>query len=74
MKIYLVEHDESCDWDYFSAFVIAANSRTEARLLAKSSAAEEGRNVWDTATVSTHGHYTGRRKTPHIILSSFHEG
>lgn len=73
MKIFIIEHDEFC-YDSYGGHVIVANKVKEVREIAKNKAADEGQEVWNTATVVICGEYTGDRKEPFILLSSFRAG
>jgi hypothetical protein len=71
MFIYSIEIDY-CGYDTYSGHIIVAKNEDEVRLLAKSSAADEGSLVWETAKITTEGNYTGENNSPFILLSSFH--
>lgn len=73
MKIFLIGHE---DWgsDCYSDFVIVANDENEVREMAKRMAADEGKEPWKTANITTEGEYIGDKKEPFCLLSSFHAG
>lgn len=73
MKIYLIGHDD-WTWDCYSDMVIVANNKEEVIKLAKDLSADEGEDVWETATITKQGKYTGEKQEPFILLSSFHAG
>lgn len=73
MKIYKVEHDKF-EYDSFMGHVIVANSKEEARQIAKIKHADEGTRAWDNAEIEECGEYTGEKTDPFILLSDFHAG
>ena len=73
MKIFLIEHDEF-NYDAYLGHVIVANDETEVRKLAKEGSADEGKEVWDKATVTIEGEYTGTKTEPFKMLCDFRAG
>lgn len=73
MNIFSIKHDQG-GYDCYSSHIIVANNEKEVRNLAKEEAADEGIDVWDTATVKVEGNYTGNKTEPFIMLSDFHAG
>lgn len=73
MKIFTIAHSEG-GYDTFDAFVIVANTKREVREKAKLCAADEGTLVWETAKITTEGIYTGKEKSPFVLLGSFNAG
>lgn len=73
MKIYLIEHKKT-DFDCYMGHVIVANNETEVRELAKKGYADEGEDVWNKATVTEEGNYSGKIKKPFKLLSDFNAG
>lgn len=76
MKIYLIKNEGHTrkSWDENAGHVIAANTEEEVRDIAKIAARGEGPEVWDAATVTMVGEYTGTKVEPFIILTDFHAG
>ena len=73
MKIFLITHDK-WGYDCYSGHVIVANNENEVRELAKKGSADEGNDIWDIATVTIEGDYTGNKTEPFKLLSDFHAG
>ncbi len=73
MKIFNIGHDEG-GWDTYDSFVIVANNEEEVRTIAGNAAADEGKNVWHFADVTTEGDYTGGKLEPFVLLGSFNAG
>lgn len=73
MKIFFITHNK---WDYncYLGHVIVANNETEVRELSKKNSASEGIDIWDNATVTVIGEYTGNETKPFILLSDFRAG
>ena len=69
MNIYELSRDTE-DWDCFIAHVVVAHSRREAKELADSGR-EPCSPSWGSAKITKVGIYTGRRKTPFVVLSDF---
>jgi len=63
MNIYTIEH-ENFEYDSYMGHVIVANSEIEVREIAKKEAADEGKEVWETAKVEECGKYTCHRTEP----------
>lgn len=73
MKIFSIKHNKM-GYDYFSGHIIVANDEIEVRQIAKKCSADEGIGAWDAAAVTIEGEYTGEKKEPFMLLSSFHAG
>jgi len=73
MKIFTISHNK-IDPDSYQGHVAVADSESQVRLLAKSVAADEGKDVWDGAEVTCCGEYTCHRKEPFILMSDFRNG
>lgn len=79
MKIYLIDRFAKDDGNYFSthdqsiAHVIVADSKKQVRQIAKAQSGDEDKKVWDNATISDLGIYTGRKKTPFLVVTDYHE-
>ena len=71
MKIYLIKCYTPVFFDDYTAHVIAANSKKEARELAKKMAIDKTEKAWDTAKIKIIGKYIGKEKTPFVIFSSY---
>ena len=71
MFIYLIDI-EDFGYDCYSGHVVVANNEDEVILLAKESAGDEGTNIWEIATITNEGVYSGTNKMPFILLSSYH--
>jgi hypothetical protein len=73
MKIYLIRHTEF-DYDAYMAHVIVANNENEVIELAKKGSADEGKDIWDKATITEEGDYSGTKTEPFKLLSDFRAG
>lgn len=73
MNIFSIKHDQG-GYDRYRGHIIVANNEEEVRNLAKEEAAEEGVDIWDTATIKVEGNYTGNKTEPFIVLSDFLAG
>ena len=73
MNIYLIENTISY-YDSYDSHVIIANNNDEVRMFAKKYAAGEGEKNWEKANIKKIGHYTGEKKKPFVLLSSFNAG
>ena len=58
-------------YDTYDAHIIACDDSEEAIRLARVKAADYGMGVWSLAKIEMLGEYTGKKKKPFIILSSF---
>lgn len=76
MKIFLIKNNDFVcfDYDAYSGHVIVASNENDVRELAKKCSADEGRDVWEKATVTEEGIYTGTKTEPFILLSDFNAG
>lgn len=72
MKIFILSTGE-WGFGFYSDFVIAANSESEARSVAKENSGREGREAWDSASIKEIGIYTGESVLPVVILCRFHD-
>jgi len=73
MKIYLIEHTEF-NYDAYMGHVIVANNETEVVELAKKGSLDEGKDIWDKATITEEGDYSGIKGEPFKLLSDFRAG
>ena len=73
MKIFLIEQNFT-GYDSFSGHVIVANNENEVRELAKQRSGFEGTGIWDIATITIEGNYTGNETEPFILLSDYLAG
>jgi hypothetical protein len=73
MKIFSITHDK-WGYDCYSGHIIVANNEIEVRELAKKGSADEGNDIWDVATVTIEGDYTGNKTEPFKLLSDFNAG
>ncbi|MFK5894969.1 MAG: hypothetical protein QM504_17260 [Pseudomonadota bacterium] len=71
MKIYLIKHDEII-FDANLGHVIVANNTNEVRGLAIKASVDEGENIWNMASVTEEGAYSGTNTEPFILLSNFY--
>lgn len=74
MKIYSIRHQGEFTYDSYDSMIIVANTKTQVVNIAKSNSADEGEEVWDTATITEEGIYTGVHTRPFILLASFNAG
>ena len=73
MKIYIIWIKEY-DYESYYEHVIVANNRKEVVELASKRHGDEGSKIWETAKISKEGDYTGRKKKPFLLSSSFYAG
>lgn len=75
MKIFKIYCNDFQGYDYYDSHVIVANNVQEVIDLAKKESADEGEENWDNSSIINKvGIYTGEKKEPFILLSSFNAG
>ena len=70
MKIFSITHDKF-GYDFYLGHIIVANNENEVRELAKKGCSDEGNDIWDVATVTIEGNYTGKKTEPFKLLSDY---
>lgn len=71
MYIYLIERTDEVCYDEYGAHVIVANNRSEVINLAKGVCSDEGKEIWEKATITMEGKYICSAPEPFILLSSY---
>ena len=73
MKIFLLEIPQQ-GYDTYDSHVIIAKTERTVITLAQEISADEGSEIWETATITELGDYKGHKDAPFIACSSFNAG
>lgn len=75
MYLWRLKRLTDIQYDEYEEFIIAAQSATEARVIAGSNCGDEGSTVWASETYSSCSRLNPRQMTvPKVIMSSFNAG